>query len=130
MLENIYLDIEYFVLLIDRVWLKKYLFDVIIRKIASSIIVRELRSAKHQTNKYMILLIYLLGKFKNNINIIAKTASREIYLIDKLKIKMLIEMNIIKSKEIDILISRSSILIFSYKIEVSIKLKLKERTIR
>ena len=78
----------------------------------------------------MILLIYLSEKFKNSINIIAKTTSREIYLIDKLKIKMLIEINIIKSKEIDILISRSSASIFNYKIEVSVKLKFKGRAMR
>ena len=73
----------------------------------------------------MILSIYLLEKFKNNTYITAKIASREIYLIDKLKIKILIEMNIIKSEEIDILISRSTTLIFNYKIEILVELKLK-----
>ena len=35
-----------------------------------------------------------------------------------------------KLEEIDILISRSSTLIFSYKIEIFVELKLKRRTIR
>ena len=43
---------------------------------------------------------------------------------------MLIEINIIKLKEIDILISKFTTLIFSYKIEVFIEFKLKRRVIR
>ena len=73
----------------------------------------------------MILFIYFLERFKNNIYITIKIISREIYLINELKIKILIEINIIKLKEIDILISRFTILIFSYKIEVLVELKLK-----
>ena len=73
----------------------------------------------------MILFIYFSKKFKNSINITIKTISREIYLINKLKIKILIKINIIKFKEIDILISRSFTLIFNYKIKIFIELKLK-----
>ena len=43
---------------------------------------------------------------------------------------MLIEINIIKSKEIDILISRFFALIFNYKIKVLVELKFKKRIIR
>ena len=78
----------------------------------------------------MILSIYFLEKFKNNIDITAKIISREIYLINKLKIKILIEINIIKSEEIDILISRSFTLIFNYKIEIFVEFKFKRRAIR
>ena len=78
----------------------------------------------------MILFIYFFEKFKNNIDIIIKTISREIYLINKLKIKILIRINIIKLKEINILIFRSITLIFSYKVKIFIELKLKERVIR
>ena len=74
----------------------------------------------------MILFIYFLGKFKNNIYITTKIAFREIYLIDKFKIKILIKINIMKLKEIDILISRFITLIFSYKIEILVELKLKK----
>ena len=42
---------------------------------------------------------------------------------------MLVEINIIKLKEIDILASRFITLISSYKIDVSIELKLKERVV-
>ena len=47
-----------------------------------------------------------------------------------MKVKILIEINIIKLEEIDILISRSSALIFNYKIEIFVELKLKRRAIR
>ena len=43
---------------------------------------------------------------------------------------MLIEINIMKLEEIDILISRFATLIFNYKIKVFIKLKFKKRAIR
>lgn len=81
-------------------------------------------------NKYIILSIYFLEKFKNNIDITIKITPREIYLINELKTKILIEINIMKLEEIDILISRSFTLIFSYKIEVLVKLKPKKRAIR
>ena len=78
----------------------------------------------------MILFIYLSGKFKNSIDITIKTTPREIYLINELKIKMLIEINIMKLEGIDILISRFAASIFSYKIEVFVELKLKRRAVR
>ena len=97
----------------------------------SSITIRELELIRHQTNKYVIQSIYFPRKFKDDIkNITAKIAPREIYLINKLKIKMLVEINIIKSKEIDILAFRFITFISSYKIDVSIELKFKGRAIR
>ena len=78
----------------------------------------------------MILSIYFLEKFKNNIDITIKIISREIYLINKLKIKILIEINIIKLKEIDILIFKFITLIFNYKIEIFVEFKFKKRIIR
>ena len=129
-LENICLDTECSVSLIDRAWLKKCLPDVIIRKIASPITVRRLRSAKHQTDKYMILSIYFPGKSKNNTDITAKTTPREIHLIDELKAKMLMRINIMKSEEIDILTSRSTTSISSYKVEIPVELKPKGRAMR
>ena len=78
-------------------------------------------------NEYVILLIYFSRKFKNDIkDVTAKIASREIHLINKLKIKILIKINIIKLKEIDILISRFIASISNYKMKIIIELKLKE----
>ena len=78
-------------------------------------------------NEYVILLIYFPRKFSNDIkNVTAKIASREIHLINKLKIKILIKINIIKLKEIDILISRFIASISNYKMKIIIELKLKE----
>lgn len=78
-------------------------------------------------NKYIILSIYFLSKFKNDIRkITVKIIFREIYLINNLKIKILVEINIMKSKKIDILIFRFITSISSYKINISIELKLKK----
>lgn len=82
-------------------------------------------------NEYVILSIYFSGKFKNDIKkITAKTASREIHLINNLKTKMLVEMNTIKSERIDILFFRSTTSILSYKMNMFIKLKPKGRAVR
>ena len=76
-----------------------------------------------------MLLIYFPNS-KNKKKVTIKIALKEIYLINNLKIKIFIRINIIKSKKINILISYFIILISSYQIDISIKLKSKEKAIR
>ena len=129
-LENICLDTGCSVSLIDRAWLKECLPEATIRKMASPITVRGLGSAKHQTDEYVILPIYFPGKSKDGTDITAKTAPREIHLVDELKAKMLVGMDIMKPEGIDILTSRSSASISSCKVEVPVELKPKGRAVR
>ena len=129
-LENICLDTGCSVSLADRAWIKECLPDVEIRKMASPITVRGLGSSRHQTDEYVILSIYLPGKTKDGQEVTAKTAPREIHLVDELKAKMLVGMDIMKPEGIDILSSRSVASISSCKVHVPIELKPKGRAVR
>ena len=60
---------------------------------------------KHQTFKYAIFSLFFSRKNKVDKYITTKIASREVYIINNLKIKMLIEINVIILEKIDILIS-------------------------
>ena len=79
------------------------------------------------TKKYVLLDLYLLGR-RNNKKIRAKII-REVYLIDGLKIKILLGTNIINLKKINIITLRNEAYIKLYNITVSINLKLRSRDI-
>ena len=75
----------------------------------SFITIRELDINTYNISEYVRLLFYLLSK--NNIALI----KREFYLIDNLITKTLIEINIIKSKEIVFNVIRNVIIVILYK---------------
>ena len=129
-LESICLDTGCSVSLADRAWIKECMPDIEIRKMASPITVRGLGSARHQTDEYVILPIYFPGKTKDGQEVTAKTAPREIHLVDELKAKMLVGMDIMKPEGIDVLSSRSVASISSCKVDVPIELKPKGRAVR
>ena len=61
---------------------------------------RDLKFSKHKILKYVISSLYLSSE-----NIIIILTFREIYIINNLKTNILININIIMSKQIDILTS-------------------------
>ena len=69
-----------------------------IKKITSFILIREVGNKIVQTNKYIIIIIYVI----DIISEIIRTASliMKIYLVNNLKINILIDTNIIISQEI------------------------------
>ena len=73
-----------------------YLITILIR-------VREIKNDIYEINKYIIYKIYLFNKKnKNKRIIIIKTISREIYLINKLFIDILLKNDILILKEINV----------------------------
>ena len=69
--------------------------------------VREIKNNIYEINKYIIYKIYLFDKKnKNKRVIIIKTTLREIYLVDKLVIDILLRNNSLVLKEIDLLFSK------------------------
>ena len=64
---------------------------------------------KYQISKYTVFPLFLSSKNKAGKPVTAKTVPKEIYIVDDLKVKMLIEIDIIISEKIDILISTSTI---------------------
>ena len=85
----------------------------------------------YKTNKYIIYKIYLSNeKNKNERIIIIKTTLREIYLINKLVVDILLRNNILILKEINLLFLEKAIYIDSYNINILIKIYLKKSLIR
>ena len=66
--------------------------------------VREIKNDIYEINKYIIYKIYLFDKKnKNKRIIIIKTTLREIYLVNKLVVDMLLKNDILVLKEINLL---------------------------
>ena len=95
-----------------------------IKTIINFIIIHDLKFNKHKTSKYVIFSFYVLNE-----KIIAILASRKIHIIDNLKINILINMNIMMSKQIDILTFQLKVKINNYNIIVFIEIRIKNRVI-
>ena len=72
---------------------------------ALPILVRGISSNYYSTNEYILLEIYFLGT-RNSMDVRAKI-TREVYLVDGLKVKMLLGTNIIGPEKIDIITSKN-----------------------
>ena len=92
---------------------------------------REIKNDIYEINKYIIYKIYLSNeKNKNERIIIIKIISREIYLIDKLVIDILLRNNILILKEVNLLFLKKIAYINSYNINILIEVHLKEFLIK
>ena len=92
---------------------------------------REIKNNIYEINKYIIYKIYLFNKKnKNERIIIIKITRREIYLVDKLVIDILLKNNILILKEIDLLFLKEIAYINNYNINILIEVYLKESLIR
>ena len=101
----VYIDLDCLVILINRIFLLEQVLDIYVRTIASPISVRGISSNHHSTSEYILLEIYFLGT-RNRVDIRAKI-TREVYLVDGLKAKMLLGTNIIGPEKIDIITSKN-----------------------
>ena len=99
--------------------------DIHIRIIASLILVRGINTNHHLINQYVLLKIYFPGK-RNNKDVRVKII-REAYLIDNLKTKILLNIDIINPEKIDIITFKNQVFIGSYTIIININLKPRAR---
>ena len=93
-LYNLYFNIRYIINFIDRAFLREIFSNAKIKRISILIIVKDIENRKYNINKYIKLKIYFLDK--NDIVII----ERELYIVDNLIAKALIDINVIKLKRI------------------------------
>ena len=100
---------RYIINLIDRKFLFEIFSNIIIKKMSTLIIVKNINVNMHNVSEYIKLQIYLSNK--NDIIKIKK----EFYIIDDFAAKALIDINIIKSKDIILDIKKNVIIIDSYK---------------
>ena len=92
---------------------------------------REIRNDIYKISEYIIYKIYLSNeKNKNKYIVIIKIISREIYLINKLVVNILLRNDILILKEINLLFLKKIAYIDNYNINISIEVHLKESLIR
>ena len=90
------------------------IFNVIIRQIVDSITIREIDDREYFNFDYVNLNIYLKNKLKKNSSIVY--IKRNVYIINNLKIKMLIDIDIICSKNITTNLQIRNLIINNYNI--------------
>jgi len=114
--KSICLNIDCIMNLINRSFLKEQILDILIKWILLFIVIWELRTEIHHYNKYIILIIYMPD---NNdwLTVIIK----EMHIVNNLKIKILIDIDILILKNISImLLSRKAIVSNYDNIELSL----------
>ena len=85
---------------IDEKYLKGILFDVIIIKMSKSINVREIENVFHKCSIYVLLNIYFDDLFR--IVSIKEHLHKKIHVIKNLKCKILLDIDILNAKQINI----------------------------
>jgi len=91
--------------LINRSFLKKQISDILIKWISLLIVIQELRTETHYCDEYTVLTIYLPDN-NDQLTVIIK----EMHIVNNLKIKMLIDIDILILENISImLLSRKAI---------------------
>ena len=98
------LDTNVNIIFVDREFFKKQTSNISIRIMTISISIRDFDTTQHWFSDYVITLIYFSNK-KNEI-VVKTMITREIHLIDDLKINMFIENDLMKSKKIDINVTK------------------------
>ncbi len=96
---QICLDTECSVILTNRIFIKNHEAHYIIRRMITSLNVRELNINKHEIWEYIIAIIYFSEKIKQE-KLIRKVIRREMHLIDDLKANMLIDNDILEFEDI------------------------------
>ena len=123
----VYIDLGYFVTLINRVFLLKHALEIYIHIIISPISVRDIGINHYSISEYILLDMYLLGRY-NDKEVRAKL-TRKIYIVDNLKAKILLEIDIINLEKINIITSKNKVYIGLYDITVIINLKPRSRDV-
>ena len=96
-MKNLCLNIDCAMSLIDRKWLHVLLSNVVVRQIAEFVMIREIDDREHFSADYVNLDFYIDDKIKNKSIIVH--IKRDVHIVDNLKIKILIDFDIICSKE-------------------------------
>ncbi len=117
------LDTEIEAFLTDKQFVLKRLFKAHVHLMISSLIVRDIEANVHEIKKYVNFSIYLSSR-NDFIKLIE--IHRELHLVKELKIDMLIENDILKSKEIIINVQQKTAIIRNYE-NLIIEVKIHQR---
>ena len=86
-----YINVDYIIIIANYIFI---LSISKIKKIIIKILIRNLESKIYYFDKYIILIFYIKRNLSNNIRIFIEI-TREIYIVDNLKINILIDLNIL-----------------------------------
>ena len=98
--------------LINRKYLKQIIFDAKIKIFKSSVKVKSINSFVYDSFEYVFMNFYVSDHIKFEEKAVTHFI-RKLHIVEKLKVKMLIKMNILNFEEIDVLYSTRKIIIFS-----------------
>jgi hypothetical protein len=122
------LNIETEVSLTNKQFVLKRLFEIHIHLMISSLTVRNIESNIHEIKKYVNFSIYLLSKDDSNK---MTKIHRKMHLIKNLKANMLIDNDILRSKEIIIDVQEKKTIIRSYQnLIIDVKIHQRESFVR
>ena len=107
--------------LADRQFITNTIPNVAIRKMATPAEVSGLGGVKHQTADYVIASLFFDGVDEQGKPVIAKTAPRELHLVEGLGAKVLLGVDIMHPEGIDLLASRKTAHISSCKVDIPIE---------
>ena len=131
MINIIYANSEINIIIINRKLKKRDLSNAHTYLIIILARVWEIKNDIYEINKYIIYKIYLSDKKnKNEYIVIIKTTSREIYLVNKLVINILLRNDILVLKEINLLFLKKIAYIDNCEVNIFIEVHLKESLIR
>ena len=108
------------------------MLEIYIRIIASLILVHDIDINHYLIKEYILLEIYFLDKYKSKKKKVRIKITKKAYLVDNLKAKILLNIDIIESKKIDLITLRNKIYIDFYDtiIDINLRLKLQDITIK
>lgn len=95
----------------------------------SSLKIRDVESLKHKTLKYITQNLYF-SNIDDNKNKVLIYIRRKLYIVDDLRVKMLIENDIVELKNIVIDVVSKKARINSYKIEIKIVARFREEFVK
>ena len=120
----IYINSKCIISLIDKNFLKEILSNIEIKKIRININIKKIGTSKHMTNDYCLFDLYIFNISINQWAIVH--IRKKIYIIDNFKAKMLLSINILNLKRININVDKKKLLIKSYNdLITNIKIKVK-----
>ena len=110
--------------LIDKKFLKIFLSNIEIKKIKMSINIKKIDTFKYMINDYCLLDLYIFNTSMNQWAIIH--IRKKMHIIDDLKAKMLLNINILSLERMSIDVDEEKLLIKSYNdLIANIKIKVK-----
>lgn len=117
--KSCFLDTGCGVTLVDRSWVAQQLPNQKISKIAIPLKVRGIDSAKHNSNEFVSVSLYFLGRDKSKQLVYARI-NRKLHFVDSLRANILIENDIIGSEQISIDIAERTALVASCRVCIPI----------